>query len=184
MVAAKNKFAIVAQASRLHQKHLSFRPLFGKWVELRNILYKNARRAGLPKKIVNNMMARPTLNAGVFAIKNKTPHWERFRYWQDVVLQNNPARIFTATQLALGIGVYEEDLPYESLPDICNYMGPHRWDESRQKFVDYFAPYDEVSIVHMVAQDEMRINPSYKIAIPDINDNTVKKSLRYSERLS
>ena len=183
-VAGKNKFAIVSQATRLQPRLLSFRHLFGKWVELRNILYKNARRAGLPSKITRNMMARPTLNAGIFAIKNGAPHWDRFRYWQDIILQGKRGRIFTATQLAFGIGVYTENLPYEALPDICNYMGPYRWDETNKVFVDYFAPYDPVSIVHMVGQDEMRINPAHRIKMMDMNDNLVDKSLRFSERLN
>ncbi len=106
MVARKNKFAIVSQASRLQKQHLSYKNIFGNWVELRNILFKNARRAGLPKKIVNNMKARPTLNAGVYALRNGAPHWERFRYWQDFILQGKRGRIFTATQLAFGVGVY------------------------------------------------------------------------------
>lgn len=181
MVADKGKFAIVSQASRMHPSTTKFRHLFWKWGELRNILYKNARRAGLPGKITKNMMARPTLNAGVFALKNGAPHWERFRYWQDYILQGKRGRIFTATQLSFGVSVYEENLPYEALPDICNFMGPYRWDDATCSFVDYFAPYEQVSILHMVGKDEMRIDPKSTIKIVDINDNVIDKSLRFSE---
>ncbi len=73
LVAHKNKFAIVSQASRLQRSHLNFKPAFFNRVELRNILYKNARRANLSSSIVKNMMARPTLNAGVYALKSGAP---------------------------------------------------------------------------------------------------------------
>ena len=51
-------------------------------------------------------------------------------------------------------------------------------------FVDYYAPYEAVSIIHMVAQDEMRDNKKHKIKIIDENDNLIKKSLRYSENFN
>ena len=63
-------------------------------------------------------------------------------------------------------------------------MGPYRWSTDLNLFVDYYAPYEAVSIIHMVAQDEMRDNKKHKIKIMDENDNLIKKSLRYSENFN
>lgn len=179
LVANKNKMAIVSQASRLQTHHLSFKPkLFG-WVELRNILYKNAQRAGIKGQSLKNLMARPTLNAGTYALSVKAPHWERFRYWQNAILKKG--RLFTSDQLAFALAIFEDALPYEALPDTCNYMGPWRWNEANKIFVDFFAPYDTVSIVHLAGQDSMRENPSTKISMLDMDDRVIKKSLRYKE---
>ncbi len=178
-VANKNKFAIVSQASRLHQKHLNYKHVFWNWVELRNILYKNARRADLPKSIIKNMMARPTLNAGIFALKQNAPHWERFRHWQEIILKGKRGRVFTATQLAFGICTYEEQLPYEALPDICNHMGPYRFDEKNNLFVDFYAPYDPISIIHMAGYDSIRKDRNNKISIPTIEEKTIDINLRF-----
>lgn len=177
-VANKQKLAIVSQASRLQDSHISFRKKMLGLVELRNILYKNARKAGLPTAMTNNLMARPTLNAGAYALHRDAPHWERFRYWQDIIL--NKGRLFTSDQLAFGLTIFEDELPYEALPDSCNYRGPWRWDEKTNEFVDFYAPYEPVSIVHLCGQDEIRDNPEYEIPMLDSKDQTIRKSLRYS----
>lgn len=181
MVAQKKKFAVVAQSSRLQTMHLNFKRLFGKYVELRNIIYKNARRAGLESKLANNLMARPTLNAGAYALHKDAPHWERFRYWQDIVMKKG--RVFCSDQLAFGLAIYEDKLPYEALPDICNYMGPWRWCDKRKIFIDYYAPYDPVSIVHMAGEGVSKKDLSFKMEMLDADDKETAKSLRYSGRL-
>lgn len=181
MVANKNKMAVVSQATRLQEHHISFRQKWFGWVALRNIVYKNAQRAGFRGKVLKNLMARPTLNAGAYALSVKAPHWERFRYWQDLALKKG--RLFTSDQLAFALAIFEDKLPYEALPDICNYMTRWRWNEATKEFVDYYAPYDPVSVVHLAGQDEMREDPTHKIMMPDMNDHAIYKSLRYEERL-
>ena len=98
-----------------------------------------------------------------------------------LLISNKRIRLFTTTQLALGIISYHEELAYEALPEICNYMGPYRWSTDLNLFIDYYAPYEAVSVIHMVAQDKMRDNKKYKITILDEKDNFIQKSLRYSE---
>ena len=70
------------------------------------------------------------------------------------------------------------------MPETCNYMGPYRWSANLNLFIDYYAPYDPVSIMHMAAQDEMRDDKKHKIKIIDANDNFIEKSLRYSENIN
>ena len=180
-VMLKKKLAIVSQASRLQERHMSLKNIFGPFFLLKNILYKNAIKAGLKKDIVKNMIARPTLNAGVFGIGRSSPHWERLRFWQAKLLKNPRVRIFTTTQLALGIISYYEKLSFEALPDICNYMGPYRWSKKQNLFTDYYAPYNAVSIMHMVGQDKMRLDKNYTIDMFDEDDNIIKMSLRYNK---
>ena len=184
LVIKKDKLAIVSQASRLQSHHMSVKKIFGPFYLLKNILYKNANKAKLSRTIVNQLICRPTLNAGIFAIAKNAPHWDRLRYWQQVLIKNHQISLFTTTQLALGIISYYEELGYEALPEICNYMGPYRWSTELNLFVDYYAPYEAVSIIHMVAQDEMRDNKKHQIKIIDENDNLIERSLRYSENFN
>lgn len=178
MVAKKNKLAIVSQATRLEGRTIQFKKVFThRFVELRNILYKNARRAGLTTDLIESMQGRPTLNAGAFALQVNAPHWKRFRYWQNEILKKG--RVFTSDQLAIGLAVYHDELSYEALPDICNYINPWRYDEEKELFVDYFAPYTPVSIVHLAGQDKNRNDAFYEVEMLNLKDQIINKTLRY-----
>ena len=178
LVAKKNKHAIVSQAKRLENKNIQFKKVFThRFVELRNILYKNARRAGLTKDLIEKMQGRPTLNAGAYALHVNAPHWKRFRYWQNEILKKG--RLFTSDQLSIGLTIYHDELSYEALPDICNYINPWRYDEENKLFVDYFAPYTPISIVHLAGQDKNRSDALYKVEMLNLKDQAIQKSLRY-----
>jgi hypothetical protein len=178
LVAKKNKLAIVSQATRLENKNIQFKKVFThRFVELRNILYKNARRAGLTKDLIEKMQGRPTLNAGAYALHVNAPHWKRFRYWQNEILKKG--RLFTSDQLAMGLTIYHDNFSYEALPDICNYMGPWRYSNEDNIFVDYYAPYNPVSVMHLAGQDLHRSDLDHMVDILDLDDKKIKKSLRY-----
>lgn len=180
MVANKNKLAIVSQATRLESKNIQFKKIFThRFVELRNILYKNARRAGLKTDLIEKMQGRPTLNAGAYSLHVKAPHWERLRHWQNEILKKG--RLFTSDQLSIGLTIYHDQLTYEALPDICNYIYPWRYDEDKNLFVDYFAPYTPVSIVHLAGQDQSRNDHLYEVKMLNQNDQIIKKTLRYKK---
>jgi hypothetical protein len=59
-------------------------------------------------------------------------------------------------------------------------MGPWRWCTKRKIFIDYFAPYEPVSVVHLAGHDQMRLDKQYLIAMLDQDDNHIRRSLRYS----
>jgi len=178
MVAKKNKLAIVSQATRLESRNIQFKKLFThRFVELRNILYKNARRAGLATGLIEKMQGRPTLNAGAYSLHVNAPHWKRFRYWQNEILKKG--RLFTSDQLTIGLTIYHDELSYEALPDICNYINPWRYDEENKLFVDYFAPYTPVSIVHLAGQDKNRNDALYEVEMLNLKDQIINKTLRY-----
>ena len=178
LVARKNKLAIVSQASRLQPQHIQYRKwFFHQLVELRNILYKNARRSGLKISEIKSLQARPTLNAGSYALHIDAPHWKQFRFWQNEILKKG--RLFTSDQLAMGLTIYHDNFSYEALPDICNYMGPWRYSNEDNVFVDYYAPYNPVSVMHLAGQDLHRSDLDHKVDILDLDDKKIQKSLRY-----
>ena len=179
-VLKKKKLAIVSQSSRFIPNTMVVKKFFGSLFFIKNIPYKNAKRANLSKDLIEELITSPTLNAGIFGLPKKAPHWKRLRLWQDKLLKTARARVFTITQLSLAIISYYEKLPYEAIPERCNYMGPYRWSEKLKKFIEYYAPYEPISIIHMVALDEMRINKFFKIPMLNENDRKIKKSLRYN----
>ena len=178
LVARKKKLAVVSQASRLQPHHIQYRKwIFHQLVELRNILYKNARRSGLKPSEIKSLQARPTLNAGSYALHIDAPHWKQFRFWQNEILKKG--RLFTSDQLAMGLTIYHDNFSYEALPDICNYMGPWRYSNEDNIFVDYYAPYNPVSVMHLAGQDLHRSDLDHMVDILDLDDKKIKKSLRY-----
>ncbi len=177
-VASRGRLAVVSQASCLQRHHIALRRrLFG-WVEPRGILFKNARRAKLPAALAWSLVSRPVLNAGTYGLKRDAPHWARWRKWRDDCLEHG--RIFTAGQLALALTVYEDGLPYDALPESCNYMGPWRVDTERGLLVSHFAPHDPVSVVHLVAQETLRADAGETVAGLDLEDRPTQVPLRYA----
>jgi hypothetical protein len=181
-VANKGKLAIVSRATRLQTSHIRMRKrLFG-WVEPRGVLFKNAKRARLPSRLVWSLVNRPVLNAGAYALRQDAPHWGRWRSWQKVCLQHG--RPFSSDQLSLALSIYEDGLPYEALPEICNYMGPWRIDQNKGMLVDYFAPYNPISIVHLIGKDSARVMAGQPRRGIDQDDNPVDLFLGYRALLS
>lgn len=170
-VASKGKLAIVSRSTRLRTSvmRMSKRP-FG-WVKAQGILYKNAKRARLPARITWSLVNRPVLNAGAYALRRDAPHWANWRKWQALCLSHG--RPFSSDQLSLALTIYEDGLPYEALPDICNYMGPWRINRSTQQLVDYYVPYDPVSVVHMVGKATSSVLDGRAVPGLDLEGNPV-----------
>ena len=179
-ITRKNKLAIYSQASRKQEYHIAYKNFFGPLVILRNVLYKAAIKGGLKKNIKESLIARPNLNAGIFALSRLSPHWQRLRHWQKNLLLNFRLRVFSITQLAIGIIIYHEKFEYEPLPDICNYMDSYRWSKEMKLFIDIYAPYEPVSIIHMAGNEESRKNKNHLIEMLDEQDNLIKKSIRFN----
>lgn len=179
-VALTGKLAVVSQASRLQKQHMALRRKWFWLAEPRSILFKNARRANLGKDLCWSLAARPTLNAGVYALLREAPHWQAWKNWQKICRQRG--RIFSSDQLSMALAVYYDGLPYEALPDICNYMGPWRYDTKRKIFTDLYVPYDPVSVVHL-AGIEKKFGPIEKVSVITETGETLKLSLAYEDWL-
>lgn len=175
--AQRGKLGIVSQASRFQTQYLTLKWTWFGAAEPRSILYKNARRARINRALARDLAARPVLNAGAFSLHRDAPHWEAWRQHQGEVLKHG--RIFTSDQLALAMAVYGDGLPYEALPEWCNYIGPYRLDTDQNRFVEYFLPYRPISVMHLVGQDEMRLDASVTVRILDQLDRSIDASLRF-----
>ena len=79
----------------------------------------------------------------------------------------------------MGLTIYHDNFSYEALPDTCNYMGPWRYSNEDRVFVDYYAPYNPVSVMHLAGQDLHRSDLDHKVDILDLDDKKMQKSLRY-----
>lgn len=177
LVARKGKLAVVSQNTRFREQRFHFRKkLFG-WVELRTIFHKNAKRARLESKHIWNLANMAVLNAGFYALRQDAPHWDVWTKWRDKAIKHG--RSFTSDQLSLALTVYEDNLPFETLPEYCNYMGPWRMDEQKN-YVEIHAPYRKVSVVHMAGLEEERKDPNHFIDMVMPDDSISKQPIRFS----
>lgn len=175
--AARGAMAVVPQTGRYRDTELRLDWLFGRFARIRSINYKNALRAGLPRAICRAIAIKPTLNAGVYALRADAPHWEAMRRWQGNILKRG--RIFTSDQLAMALAIYIDGLPVELMPEWCNYMGPWKFDKSTGKFVEFYLPNQTLGVVHLAGEDRMRHDLSYKRPMQDMDGGISEKSLRY-----
>jgi hypothetical protein len=172
------RLVIVSQAGRYSEVAMSIRWAGLGYAQIRSILYKNARRAGVAESLARRLAVKPTLNSGVFALRRDAPHWDAWRSRQGQVLRKG--RIFTSDQLGLGLAVYVDGMPVELAPELCNYMGPY-WACSADEriLVERYIPNSPVGIVHMAGYDEMRRDPGATVPIQTLDGRTVNRSLRY-----
>lgn len=175
--ASTGRLAVVSQTSRYAALAMSVRWAAFGYAQVRSILYKNARRSGVPERDARIIGDKPTLNAGVFALRRDAPHWAAWRARQAQVLKKG--RIFVSDQLALGMIVHLDGLPVELAPETCNYMGPH-WKCSADEttLVERYIPNAPVGVVHLAGYDAMRLDPELTTPIETMDGRVVQKSLR------
>lgn len=177
-VAQKNKLAGVLQNSRFQRRLFQFRKrLFG-WIQPRTILYKNATRSRFPSKYLWQIANKSVFNGGFYALRQDAPHWDSWLKWRDMAIEKG--RIFTSDQFGLACAVWIDGHTYEALPEYCNYMGPWRMGENK-KYTEIFAPYNEVSLVHMAGLDDYRMDAKKypPMVMPD--DSIQPQPIRYCE---
>jgi hypothetical protein len=175
--AETGRLAIVSQTSRYAEVAMSVRWAAFGYAQVRSILYKNARRAGVSEGEARRVGDKPTLNTGVFALRREAPHWAAWRRRQGEIIRRG--RIFTSDQLSLGLAVYVDGLAVELLPETCNYMGP-LWTctADERTLVERYVPNAPVGIVHMAGYDAMRIDAALTTEVRTLDGRTVQKSLR------
>jgi hypothetical protein len=175
--AETGRLAIVSQTSRYSQVAMTLEWAPFGYAKVKSILYKNARRAGVPEGEARQIGDKPTLNSGVFALRRDAPHWELWRRRQAEVIRRG--RIFTSDQLSLGLAVYVDGAEVELLPETCNYMGPS-WSCTADEtmLVERYLPNAPVGIVHMAGYDEMRRDLSVTTEVRALDGRTVQRSLR------
>lgn len=184
MLGAANRngaLAIVPGGGRYWERQVDLRFLFGGFgglAQLRSFNFKNGRHAGLPLNVLRDLGTRALLNAGVYALRADSPHWEAMRRWQAFIFRHG-GKPFTSDQLAMGLSVYRDGLPVELLPTTCNYIRPWRVDMRIPAIVDFYYPYAKVGIVHLAGQKEIRFDPKATAEVLDLEDRVHHLSLRF-----
>ena len=146
----------------------------------RSFYYSNARKA-FSGKLARQLFPFPTINAGVFAVTAKAPHWER---WQTLIAQAlKRGKVFTAEQLTLGIMVYLEKFPVELLPAWCNWLCGTQplWDGVNRKFVEPYLPRRVIGVLHLSGVDEMREDRSAGMNFKTLDGEEIYMSYRYPD---
>ena len=103
-------------------------------------------------EVAEKMQSHVTLNAGVFALHSKAPHWDLWAEWLRYGLQRSSS-LYT-DQTALNLAVYAKGLfpQTELLPAWCNWTchsGWPYWDTRREKFVEPYLPHQPIGILHL-----------------------------------
>lgn len=159
-VAMQGKLAVVSESTRYRDSLMRFRRRIWWHAEPRSILFKNARRSGLSYRDCWFLANKPTLNAGVYAMRSSSPIWS---CWHDYQLMcAKRGRLFSSDQVSLAMAVYKHQLAYEALPAICNYGGPWYFNIEKQLFLETYCPYEPISVVHMVGRKKSnnQVEPS------------------------
>ena len=175
--ASAGSLAVVPEPSRYAPEVIRVRWAALGFAEVRSILYKNARKARVPERDARRIGLRHTLNTGAFALRQDAPHWKAWRQRQAQVIASG-GRIFSSDQLSLGLAVYLDELPFDLLPEICNYIGPWKASDDGEWLVEYYSPHNPVSIVHMCAQPEQKAIPPIPIDIPRVSGGSISRTVR------
>ncbi len=131
--------------------------------------------------IADFMCLRPLLNAGVFAMSPRAPHWQRLRDILGEALgripQLSPVHCFTE-QACLNILVYKDNLGVQIMPPEFNWMtvsGLPAWDETAELYVRPMPPHRVISIMHLAAEVKNSSN-----VIETVGGARIERPLTYS----
>lgn len=97
------------------------------------------------------LVRMPHMNAGIFALPAAAPHWQRWAEIWRGTLQDNKFW-FGSGQAVLTHMIYNENMPAELLPGICNWqshLAMPMWDEQQRCFVEPCLPHQKILLMHM-----------------------------------
>lgn len=134
-------------------------------------------RACFGDSVANDLIAKPLINAGIFALAKNSNAWS---LWASVLCSMYQKKIdFLTEQCSLNFCVYARNLSYIALPAYCNWSCNQRlpaFDEDRQKFVEPAPPHHDIWIVHMTANTK-----GIQHIIATTTDKRICRSLCYPE---
>lgn len=97
------------------------------------------------------LMRQPHINAGIFAMTREAPHWQRWGdLWGGALRPGLPW--FGSGQAVLTHMIFNEGMPAELLPAICNWqshLAMPLWDEAERQFVEPHPPHERILLMHM-----------------------------------
>lgn len=111
----------------------------------------NTIRRCYSRSLGNKLFFKPLLNAGVYALRADSPHWE---IWEDSLRKARFTRPSSLSdQVPLNHAYYTSNFPVEFLPAWCNWMCNVRLpalDEQTGELVEPNLPHHPISILHLV----------------------------------
>ena len=119
--------------------------------------------ASYAPSIVADMLLKPMLNAGVFALRRDSPVWAA---WGDIyrdALQRVTAfndRSFMADQLGLNILCYLKGLPHVLLPASFNWLTAYaipKLDRATGLYVETQPPHQPLSQIHLTRPNKLQV---------------------------
>ena len=97
------------------------------------------------------LIRKPHINAGIFAMTSQAPHWARWaEHWRQTLRRD--AQWFGSGQAILTHMIYNEGMQAELLPGVCNWqshLALPLWDETARQFVEPQPPHDKILLMHM-----------------------------------
>ena len=179
LAAARDKLGVVTTTGRFSDKVIQVDRWWFKWARLRNFMLKNAMRSGLAHKDAHVLAQKPAVNSGIFSLSNTAPHWKCYQRHSEKIVRKG--RIFGTDQLALGMVMFLDRLPFEILPEWCNWIGAPYYDRDKQRFVEPYLPHYPIGIMHLAGQDRMRADAGYTVPVHCLDGSSVDMSLRYGK---
>jgi len=185
--AKKGRMAIVPVSDRAYPSPLSGArvwttpkrlPLIGgrRWrvkTLLSNVIARYYDRA-----TANQLMFKPVLSAGIYALPANAPHW---RAWEESLRQarfRNPQQM--SDQSPLNHAVYTKDLPVELLPATVNWTchaALPAFDTANGLFVEPYLPHTPIGFMHLVNRSQQG---EHEVATLD--GGIVRLRLTYQQR--
>ncbi len=160
--------------------------IFGKLAIIKSQNFKHAVKSKIGYEKARKLAFAPHINIGVFSLEKDSKGWN---LWQKNLVQTlKSGNIFGSEGLAINMSVYIDNLETEFLPLNCNWITSNllpKFDEKKNIFVEPYLPNFKIGIMHLAAGiwvngKDMRLNKDIKIQIKTLGNNTIEKSLRYT----
>lgn len=177
--ASENCLAIVDSWHR-YRDTLPIRWYMGLIPVFRSFNTKAAFHAGLPLSILKKISRYPDLNAGVYALKRDVAHWERMRYWQNIILKKG--RPFTSDGLAMALACCVDELSLQRMPEVCNYTALPLYDEHEKLFLDPYYPHAPIGVIHLAGQKQIRFDTNATLTFLSLTGKSYSLNPRYDSK--
>ena len=175
--------SISSSADRAYGRVLRADWIFSNIAFIRSQNYKHAKSSGFSNQVSREVALKPHLNIGVFCLENDAPHW---LVWQKNLRQAlKKGRIFGSEQIAMNITVYCDQMKVQILPTYCNWflIENIKFDESKKTYVEPYLPHHKIGIIHLAGKkyDEYRFNKNKLLDVMSLNNNLIKKNIRFTK---
>jgi predicted O-methyltransferase YrrM len=153
---------------------------YGSLPEFWSFLHNHYRQA-FGEEVAKSLCNFPVLNAGVFALHRRAPHWEPWAACLRDALQRSAGLL--TDQMALNLVAYRHCFSQtELLPAWCNWTCHHAWpawDIENARPVEPYLPHTPISILHLSG----RAKPP-TAQLRSTAGQTVEVNLRYPTALN